>query len=716
MVEEDLASVFGRCKIAPTLESSFKTVVVQSSSNISLLEGIVLQGGPGPTVARALRESPYFVMVVQLSLLSWVFPSEHLAMAIADVLRKRSDGAPTFSALPSTPDRQGIFGVLQACESQTSAFNWNMMLEAVSTTLGYGIKHTRTSLPRFALQGLVDMLPMVQTLPSDRFIHIQIAINREFDAGIPVLVVWAHHVLDLTVVVRTHSDQGKPVGDVRFGNSDLEQVFIEEADVGDDSFITLLDAQKEHLLTIKPQPDAENDLIKSISRVPAKGWGTALLMDEMSDHTFLRPSYAAIIEELQMVTIAFAFTIAKSLVKDDTSRDTHGDTARLRLSMVYNVDEDRLLQASKYLFDLPDINRAQLDSYVALYRFKRRNALLPKPPALDAVARASTLQDQSTDDIDRKWNSITVHASRLAVFLIALAHVVNLEDCDDLMFPGLAFVEILGHELARQVEEWDGKDALRVSEDAWLQAIAVPFLGFRGNVWKQPWAKICLISDRGWSAWISTFGDADPTYVSPGSITFGRGSPCRNGVWKAGIWDSGGSLNFRIDPLKAESCGQMTSLRCAEAVSTDTPYCGEGDSVFVVSARFRLHRASHKPKSVHRVGYKKLQRYLWWARTSKRCSHGRGTDRPVRLAVGCATIAGFGNHLVGTTERILIFFTAHDRGARWLALATIPNLSILDDSAKGPAERQILLRGEDCCYQCVIDQAATLQGKWSIIL
>lgn len=69
VVEEDLAQLFGRSRISPKITSSFRTIVSKSSSNRSLWEGITLQGGPSPTVLRALREAPYFAIVVQLSLL-----------------------------------------------------------------------------------------------------------------------------------------------------------------------------------------------------------------------------------------------------------------------------------------------------------------------------------------------------------------------------------------------------------------------------------------------------------------------------------------------------------------------------------------------------------------------------------------------------------------------------------------------------------------------
>lgn len=104
VVEEDLANVFGRCRISLALTSSFKTVVTNSTSNVPLLERITLQGGPGPTVIRAFQETPYFAMVVQLSLLVWTFDSNYLATAITDAFRDRVEGAPTSSVLQSSPD------------------------------------------------------------------------------------------------------------------------------------------------------------------------------------------------------------------------------------------------------------------------------------------------------------------------------------------------------------------------------------------------------------------------------------------------------------------------------------------------------------------------------------------------------------------------------------------------------------------------------------
>ena len=320
--------------------------------------------------------------------------------------------------------------------------------------------------------------------------------------------------------------------------------------------------------------------------------------------------------------------------------------------------------------------------------------------------------------VEDEWNQILGIAKRLSIFLLALARVVNPEDCEDLRFTGFAFGSIHEHPLAQQVEEWNGKDTLCVRDNAWLQAMAIPLLGHRKHVWDLQWDRICLISDGGWSAWIPTFEDVDPAFSSVGSVRVGRGSPCRDGVWKTGILDSQSADNFHVktDVKRAESCGQVTSLRCAEKVTMESPYCGEGGDVFLVSARLRLHNAIPNQKPVHRVSYKALQKYLWWTQLSKACTHGNRMREDIKLGIDSATIKGFGYHLHDTDERILIYLTAHSVGARWLALAMVTRISLGIDELEPQGSRQILLRVNDCCFQCGIDQAAAQPGKWFIIL
>ena len=723
VVERDLASVFGRCRISEALSSSFRTVLAHSSSSIPLIEDITLHRGPGPTVLRAFQELPYFSTIVQLSLLVWTFNVNYSAAALAESLRRRALGAPPSSVLQMSPDESGILGVLKACESQTSFFNWNMLLDAVSTTLDYEAEGAPKDFPQFVLQGLLDIFPMVQTLPKDRIIHIQIPVGEKLESGIPALIVWAHHVLDLTVLVQTHGSRSQSPRNIRFRNSESEKVFIEEVSPEYDSSITLLDSQKKYLFEIQPAPGSEFGLIGTSRRIPARGWGNALLKDSMSNFKVFNAPSEAVIEDLQIVTCAFAFIIAKHLVKNESSGNTDEDMTKMRIPIDIKVDQHCLLQAARFLFNNVNLSRGEIDIYVGQYSSRPLGSDLPRPPALERLTRIHDDLPTKVREIAIKdeWDMICGHARTIAVLILALAHVVGLEDCGDLMLYRHSFDYEFEYPLTEELQEWGGMDSLRVTDDDWLQAIAIPLLGDQNRIWIQPWGpwkNVCLVSDRGWSAWISTLANSDPAYTNASSIHLGRGSPCRNGIWRTGTWDTGGqSCYFDTDPERAESCGQVASLRSAHRVTLETPYCEVGEDAFLVCARFRLLLDPPKRSSVQRCGYKELQRCLWWAQISERCSHGSLSHDSITLSVGCATLAGFGNRIDGPDERILIFLTAHNVGARWLTLATLPQVhGVGGGSLIYPGARQFLIRRDNCCFQCVIDQATARPGKWFVIL
>lgn len=53
VIEEDLANVFGRCRIAPHRDREFREVVGKHhSSTLSSALGLTLEDGPGPTVSK----------------------------------------------------------------------------------------------------------------------------------------------------------------------------------------------------------------------------------------------------------------------------------------------------------------------------------------------------------------------------------------------------------------------------------------------------------------------------------------------------------------------------------------------------------------------------------------------------------------------------------------------------------------------------------------
>ena len=62
LTEEDLALLFGRCRISDKVEVMFKERV-RESTILPLAGEFSLRQGAGPTVGRALRHAPYFSTV-----------------------------------------------------------------------------------------------------------------------------------------------------------------------------------------------------------------------------------------------------------------------------------------------------------------------------------------------------------------------------------------------------------------------------------------------------------------------------------------------------------------------------------------------------------------------------------------------------------------------------------------------------------------------------
>lgn len=227
-VEEDLTLVLGRNRLCPNFESTFRVAVRGSSQQqIGEFIDIILEAGAGPTVQRSLKHPPYFSTVAQLSLLAFTQQLNRLSWTLSKLFERRLSGAPP--ELQGHPSADSIRGTLRACREQTAGFSWNLVFEAVERVLGCDKRplnaqrrtlHDLSSvdgrnLPIPILQGCLDMLTAVQTLPEDRMIHI----NAE--TGYSAIVVWAHHLLGLTVEIRKYSHKKGYV----FGNGPQQITF-----------------------------------------------------------------------------------------------------------------------------------------------------------------------------------------------------------------------------------------------------------------------------------------------------------------------------------------------------------------------------------------------------------------------------------------------------------------------------------------------------------
>jgi hypothetical protein len=70
------------------------------------------------------------------SFLVSVFEKSSLATAITYYFEKQVECTPDGGKVRAAPSLEGIRGTLQACEDQTSAFDWRKLVVAVGTHLG----------------------------------------------------------------------------------------------------------------------------------------------------------------------------------------------------------------------------------------------------------------------------------------------------------------------------------------------------------------------------------------------------------------------------------------------------------------------------------------------------------------------------------------------------------------------------------------------------
>ena len=382
-----------------------------------------------------------------------------------------------------------------------------------------------------------------------------------------------------------HSNSRKPQ-EVRFGSEGPEQILIEQVAGDRESSITLLDGSKDDLLTIRPEPDEYYPNICRTARIPALGWGTVTLKKEMGVSRLLA-SQQSVLEELQVIVVAFAQIISKHLVRDTSGRLTrrtprfnrgqHGIGDRIPCS----IGDVETLFAANFLFDR-QMSQEEIDAYKRVYASKPLNHKSPRPLSIEAFARNAPIESQA--DVKDAWGFYCAACNRLAVYVLTFAQVSNKERLRDLILCGVTFKEINRHNIVTQLHAWDGLKDIHVNDIAWLSAFSIPLIGrvvdevSGGSL---DWNRTCLIPDRGWTAWIPTLAQMDPIFVNEGSFSIGPGSPYRTGVWKPYAQDLNSyDWDVNMPAIKAEQAGQVTTACCAQKASFQRPYVGSLSNSF----------------------------------------------------------------------------------------------------------------------------------------
>lgn len=713
VIEEDLLNLFGRCRIAQNMERSFRVIVAKQGS-VPLSESISLESGPGPTVLRGLREPSYFAMVLQCSLLTWVHERASLAATISQVFEKQNEEAPSEDILRAIPSQEGILGVLKACEEQTSSFDWNGHIRGVASLLEISDTRAFQPLPAVILRAVVYMFPLVQRFPEDQFIIVETL------HGVCLLVVWAHLVLGLTVLVRIWRDG--TVFEKKFG-TDCEQVFILVKSSTLQPSVTMMETSSKEEI-IKLCPDIDESPIEGIVKRPAKGFG----------REWLQPIWSwdgshAVLEEMKLVSCAIAMIIAENIYMAfgtemshmyDESDDDRVPNGLLLAegAMQCAVSEDCLLNAARFLFDDSRLEGNSVRKYADIYAKRPISTTMSPSLSPPRVVKAVLEQASFLENHDRSnaWDYLLSAARSLAVVILAFAHVQDLTSCEDLPLCNLTNV-LCDHVLVAQLQTWDGKTGLRLPEDVWLHAIALLMIGHKEGADRKSLQSVSLVSDRGWSVYLCTFGTADPSFIEPGSIKIEKGVPSKGGIRKHKVID-GPIGQFDTGWGFQEVFRSQASLLSPKDITQGRPLCGERADSFVVS--LRVVRQAHQSTAdstdeVRRTGYRELAWALWMVTKASACQHSPRIPKDLDLPVGCAGVAGFWEwDATDLDERAVIALTANCPAARWRALVAAARGRYRSSSSS--LLKHVLLRGPDCCIECALNQALIKDGRVLLIL
>jgi hypothetical protein len=226
----------------------------------------------------------------------------------------------------------------------------------------------------------------------------------------------------------------------------------------------------------------------------------------------------------------------------------------------------------------------------------------------------------------REWAKLVQKACDLALVICAFASVNDMSKCEGLFLGDLGNIRIMP--ITGKLNSWDGRSFIPEQHDAWYLIVSKLLSG--GRVTETEGTN--LYSNWGWSVYINTFGDLDPSALYPGEICIACGVPVRDG--DVGHFIKDGPLMNQDGPLmtRCERVNEVTSVRCEPETKPATPIVALRDDSFFISVRFSLPTYGY-----FAAGYGILHKLRWDAYTVDECSH-RGAETPLYLPISAATL------------------------------------------------------------------------------
>jgi len=384
-------------------------------------------------------------------------------------------------------------------------------------------------------QGLVTMLPLVQHFPEDNLISI------DTTTGVSSIVVWAHHILGLSVLLNIHNNDGLD-SHFRFGEQS-EQVIIHfsrpaiklaDVRVGDifsSSSITLLSADKQEIrLHIKS--DKDDAPLDSAKRSPARGYLKGRLKVLSCDVA----GRERLLTEISPLACAYAICVSNALrvsnpyirgdgpnhgglphsetSETEESRSSLGDLVEQLApdedfnGIKFEIPAKVILASTRMLFDDEKIRFKEVEDYVDLLAGTALHTMEHPPRKIATIVESWCHPDT--------WNTLRFFFESMAELILSFANVVDMDACSELplyMEGAVSCFQIQAlapTSLHKQLVKWDGRSVIHVTYCEWMHAITNLLLGRDDAL---DFSSVSLVSDRGWSAFLGTFCKDDPFNV-----------------------------------------------------------------------------------------------------------------------------------------------------------------------------------------------------------
>lgn len=212
----------------------------------------------------------------------------------------------------------------------------------------------------------------------------------------------------------------------------------------------------------------------------------------------------------------------------------------------------------------------------------------------------------------------------LSIVILATAHIKDLH-CATKLPLSCSLDRLSSHSLADDLLEWRCKDftgspclGLQLSEDAWFHVFALLMIGKNTHFDSSTTA---LVSDRGWSVYLSTFADADPSYAEQSIVVVQRGVPCRGIVYRHYVSDGPKQVDQHPSRVLYRSGENVNFDSTTAAGTVMRPMIGEGPDTFIVTLAVRSSRDQLSPSRY--TGYRELCAATWGTNHTLSCDHSK---------------------------------------------------------------------------------------------